>query len=312
MNYVGYVNELFRNKLAETRNVVSFGQNISLASCLGGLTRGLPTDNGNLVINTTNSEYTLTGAGFGLMTEGVNGIFFLKQQDFLLLGIDHLVHTWNALRTRGLQTSFTIVAIVVDNGFEGPQSCINNLPDFCSISRIPGFAVSNRVNADAVIDKYLVAPGVRLIGVSQNMFRDDISEPITDCKLLDAENLIHQHGEGEDATIVSLNFAYTEASRLMGVLNERGASASLFNSAAVAPHSWDVVVEHASRTKNVLICDDSKSQHKASVDLAHLLLSQIPDCEVSLQTRQHDDSWSWPNPDNYRVADAEVLNCLAR
>ena len=65
MNYVANINQLLRAKLADTPNVVSFGQNIAAASCLGGLTRGLPTDNGNLVINTTNSEYTLTGAGFG-------------------------------------------------------------------------------------------------------------------------------------------------------------------------------------------------------------------------------------------------------
>ena len=62
MTYSGYINELLRGKLANTSNTVCFGQNIFNWIMLSGLTRGLPTDNGNLVINTTNSEYTMTGA----------------------------------------------------------------------------------------------------------------------------------------------------------------------------------------------------------------------------------------------------------
>ena len=310
MNYVGNINQLFRTKLADTPNVVSFGQNIAAASCLGGLTRGLPTENVNLVINTTNSEYTLTGAGFGLMTEGVNGIFFLKQQDFLLLGIDHLVHTWNALRTRNLKTSFTIVAIVVDNGYEGPQSCINNLPDLCSISHIPGFTISNADDAESIINKQLVTPGVRLIGVSQNLFKSDISLPNSDRKLVDAENTIHQYSSGNEATIVSMNFAFTEAIRIAEALKDKGTHSSLFNVASVSPTSWRVVLEHAAMTKNLLICDDSKSQHKASIQLAHLVQSQIPDCKISVQARVHEDNWSWPNPDQYQVQDSEVFKSI--
>ena len=299
MTYVSYINQKLRTKLSATPSVVSFGQNIVTGSCLGGLTRGLPTQNGNMVINTTNSEYTLTGAGFGMMTEGVNGIFFMKQQDFLLLGMDHLVHTWNALRTRGLQTSFTIFAIVVDNGYEGPQSCMNNLSDFMSVSHIPGFTISNKDDADRVIDEQLVAPGVRFIGVSQRLFRTPLSTVELGGKLADPVNLIHKYGDGSDATIVSMNFGFSEAMRLSQTFADKGQEASVFNVPALAPTSWDVIIAHAQSTRHVVICDDLKGYNKPSTRLAYLLKTQVPECQVSVQERFRDDSWSWPNADKF-------------
>jgi pyruvate/2-oxoglutarate/acetoin dehydrogenase E1 component len=311
MTYVGYINNLIKQKLSATPNVVCVGQNIAAASCLGGLTRGLPTEGGNLVINTTNSEYTMTGVGFGLMTQGVNGIFFLKQQDFLLLGIDHLVHTWNALRTKDLQAGFTIFFITVDNGFEGPQSCINNLPDLCSISHIPGFTISSKDDAESIIDKQLVAPGVRFISVSQKLFKTALSTSQMVGELVDPVNLIHRYGDGENATIVSTNFAFTEAARVATELAVAGIQSSLFNVPSVTPTSWGVILRHAQKTRRVLICDDSKSQRAEYMRLAYLLRHQIPDCRVSIQNRVRNDDWSWPNADLYEIEVTEVLNELS-
>lgn len=307
MTYVGYINSLIKKKLNTTPNVVCVGQNIAAASCLGGLTRGLPTENGNLVINTTNSEYTMTGIGFGLMTQGVNGIFFLKQQDFLLLGIDHLVHTWNALRTTNLQAGFTIFSITVDNGFEGPQSCINNLPDFCSISHIPGFTISNKDDAESIIEQQLVAPGIRLISVSQKLFKSALSNSEVVGELVDPINFVHRYGVGEDATIISSNFAFTEAMRVTKEFDKVGIHSSLFNVPTVTPTSWDAILEHARKTRRVLICDDSKSQRAEYMRLAYLLRTQIPDCLISIQNRVRNDDWSSPNSDLYVIEVSEIL-----
>lgn len=308
MNYVGYINQLIRDTLSKTLNVVSFGQNIVTGSCLGGLTRGLPNCNGNLAINTTNSECTLTGVGFGLMLEGVNGIFFVKQQDFMLLGMDHLVHTWNALRTRDLRTSYTIFAIVVDNGFEGPQSCINNLADFCSVAHIPGYTISNKDDADTIIGQQLVAPGVRIIGVSQRQFKTPIGDLDPKGLLLDAANCVFQYGSGEKATIVSMNFAFTEAMRLSDRLRADGLDASLFNVSNLTSSSWEAVFDHAARSKRVVICDDTKSLHKPSVGLAYHIKSRIDGCLVSLRDRKREACWSWPNPDKYVVEPTDMFD----
>ena len=44
-------------------------------------------------INTQNSENSLIGFGFGLMLSKINSIYLVKQLDFVLLGLDHIVNT---------------------------------------------------------------------------------------------------------------------------------------------------------------------------------------------------------------------------
>ncbi len=301
MTYVGYLNRLIREKLGATPGVVSFGQNVSTGSCLSGLTRDLPTGDGRLVINTPNSENTLTGIGFGLLLEGAHGIFFMKQQDFLLLGIDHLVNTWNALRTRPLTGGFTIVAIVVDSGFEGPQSCLNNLPDLCSIARIPGYTISSKTDADRVIDRHLVAPGVRLIAVSQRIFRDEIIVPAGPETVVDEENEIVRYGDGDDLSVVAMNFALPQALQTMAGAKERGLNASLFTVAATMPSRWDAIVDHVEKSGRLIMLDDVKSLNRPSdrlpLDVAH----RQKEAKVSAVHRTPDDSWAQPNADRLEM-----------
>src|ERR1700687_5796721 len=163
MKYLEFVNALLKDEVSRHDKLVLFGQNINAGSCLGGLTRGLSVRSSGKIINSTNSENTLCGFGFGMMMNGVSSIFFMKQLDFLLLGIDHLVNTYNIIRNmkQGNNSSFTIMPIVVDNGYQGPQSSLNNLPDFCSIARIPGFSITNKWDAEKIISKELVSPGCR-------------------------------------------------------------------------------------------------------------------------------------------------------
>ena len=130
MKYVQYLNSLIKEQLSCQSDIVIFGQNIDAGSSLSGLTRGLSVKKG-IVINTQNSENLLVGAGFGLMLNSVSSVFFMKQMDFLLLGIDHLVNTYNIIRQVNPKASFTIFPITVDSGFEGPQSSLNNFDDFC-------------------------------------------------------------------------------------------------------------------------------------------------------------------------------------
>ena len=106
MNYITHVNALIKAKVAGHSPLVMFGQNIAAGSCVGGLTRGLKSRDGHHVLNTPNCENTLVGTGFGLMLNGVSSLFLMKQQDFLLLGIDQLVNTYNLIRRRKLKSSF--------------------------------------------------------------------------------------------------------------------------------------------------------------------------------------------------------------
>src|SRR5208283_4357065 len=209
MKYVEFINSIVKTKVSLEQGIVLFGQNISAGSCLSGLTRNLKAGKDGVIINTPNCENTLCGVGFGLMVNGTNSIFFMKQQDFLLLGIDQMVNTYNFIRRKEPDASFTIMAIVVDSGYEGPQSCLNSFADFCSIARVPGFAMTNKVDAEQILNSELVSPGFRLLGVSQRLFKTEIIDlPIffanQDCS-------IFQYSSGKDATVVCFNFSFPYA-----------------------------------------------------------------------------------------------------
>ena len=150
MNYIELVNGLLKEEASKHENLVIFGQNVSAGSCIGGMTRGLSVPKSGKIINSTNSENSLCGFGFGMMINGVSSIFFMKQLDFLLLGIDHLVNTYNIIRNHDNNSSFTIFPIVMDNGYQGSQSSSNNFADFCSIGRIKGYTITNKIDAEKI------------------------------------------------------------------------------------------------------------------------------------------------------------------
>ena len=247
MKYVEYINELIGKKTSETEKLVLFGQNIAAGSCLSGFTKNLKVGEGGFIINTPNSENTLTGLGFGLMLSGVSSIFFMKQQDFLLLGIDQLVNTYNFIRRKNPTASFTIVFIVVDVGYQGMQSSLNNFGDFCSMARIPGFTITNKVDAEEIINAHLVSPGFRIIGVSQRLFGQEILD--VGKSYSNNEKTLFQYAEGDKATVVCFNLAFPYGLELHNKLKEKGIDSSLFSVNAVTPIEWSRIIENVKRLK---------------------------------------------------------------
>ena len=309
MQYCSFINSLIKKKLNDKNNIVSFGQNISSGSCLGGLTRDINKNN-NLVLNTTNNEYSMSGLGFGLMLENVNGIYFHKQQDFTLLGMDHFVHTWNALSIDNLKSSYTIFSIVVDNGFEGPQSCINMLKDITSISNIPGYTISNRDDAEYVINNYLVNPGVRFVCVSQKLFKTEIIEISENPVLLDSQNVIYKYFQGNDVTILCANFSFTEGLHLNNYFLKKELKSSLINVSSAIPTNWEAIIKEVKKSKKLVILDDSKSKQKELYNLSYQVLKAVPDCKISINNRGRDYNDSIPNSDEYYICTDQIYNEL--
>lgn len=310
MRYVEYVNERIRARLTEVERVVMFGENIAAGSCIGGLTRGLPNHGDRLILNTPNVENTQVGVGFGLMLSGVSSILFLKQQDFLLLSMDHLVNTHNFVRLSPPRASFTIVAVVVDLGYQGIQSSLNNFGDFCSMGRVPGYAIANRHDADGTIHRHLVAPGFRIIGVSQRLFNTEILECDAE-PIVDTEGAIFQYSQGEDATIVALNFSFPQALTLQRDLKEYGLRASLFSVNAALPVDWSRIMRDVVRTGRAVILDDSKSAHRACYHLAATIYQECRHVErVLVLARQSTDALLCPNPEEFVVDRDAVLREL--
>jgi pyruvate/2-oxoglutarate/acetoin dehydrogenase E1 component len=300
MTYIQHINALIRANLASAQDVVLFGHNIVAGSSLSGLTRGLDTVAGVRVLQTQNSENTLVGVGFGLMLRGVSSIHFMKQQDFLLLGMDHLVNTYNVLRRTANGASCTILPIVVDHGYEGPQSSLNNLDDFCSMAHIPGYLMSNSHDAEKILNTHLVAPGFRILCVSQRLFPTAILHgpaPV-DCT---PTGELFRYAQGQDATVVACNFAFPQALALWNHLQQCGIQASLFSVNAPLSAEWSWIQEDLQKTRKLVLLDDSKSAHRLS-DRLLLAMQSTGNLErLVLHRRTFSPEWLRPNPDLLEV-----------
>jgi len=309
MNYVQYVNSRLKSALGGPGPVVCFGQNISAGSCLSGLTRNLPEDESHIVLNTPNIENSLVGVGFGLMLRGVSSAFFMKQQDFLLLGIDQLANTYNFVRLREPRASFTVFNITVDCGYQGMQSSLNNLFDFCSIARVEGYTMTNRHDAGHLIATKLVSPGFRILSVSQRLFGQELLSVEGDVQIHGAGS-IFQYARGEDVTMACFNFSFPQGLQLYRDLRERDVGASLFSVNAALPCDWSVIGEDVSRTRRLIILDDSKSSNVPCTQLAAWIQAEDLADQVLIRRRELSDSMLYPNSDEFSLSADDVLEEL--
>lgn len=310
MKYVEFINELIRKKVLAEEKIVLFGQNIDAGSCLSGLTKNLQVQKKGLIINTPNSENTLCGIGFGLMLNGVPSVYFMKQQDFLLLGVDHLVNTYNFIRRKNPSSSFTIVPIVIDQGYQGPQSSLNNFGDFCSLARVSGFAITNKVDGEKIINSQLVSPGFRIIGVSQRLFKEEILEP---GKIYsNDENTVFQYTEGKNATVACFNFSFPYGWKLYKKAKEKGIDISLFSVNSPTPTKWDEIIKNVKETKNLVVIDDSKSENLSCYVLINDILNKCLLVNNIFVKRELKDDWLNPNPDNLEINYEEIIEKLIR
>ncbi len=294
MKYIEFVNQLIKEEVSNHEHLVLFGQNISAGSCLGGLTRGISIPDSGKIINSTNSENSLCGFGFGLMINGVSSVFFMKQLDFLLLGIDHLVNTFNIIRNHNNNSSFTIFPIVVDNGYQGPQSSLNNFADFCSIARIKGYTITNKIDAEKIIHSQLVSPGFRILTVSQRLFKEEIIDPK---KLIyvNSENDVFQYSEGNDATIVCFNFSFPYGQNFVEELTKINLTCSLFNVNSSTPTNWEKIIDDVTKTKKLIVIDDSKSENLSCYALL-ADISNIINLEKKIILKRNLVNTEWLNP----------------
>lgn len=303
--YVAHLNGALKTRFDAQERAVLFGQNVVTGSCLSGLTRGIKSAGQRLAINTPNIENTLAGMGFGLMLEGVPAIFAMKQQDFLLLGVDQLVNTWNILRRRNHTASFTILQVIVDSGYEGPQSALNNLPDLCSIGRIEGFTINTAADAEAVLDAQLFAPGFRIIGVSQRLWRKEIAA--WDAPVWSSTDAgLQRYSDGGDATVVSFNLAWEQGAALCATMRERGQSPAFFHVAAGHVIDWEPILRSAGKTRRLVILDDSKSVNRTSQHLA-LAAYRRGVGQVAIVNREVHDGTLRPHADLFTIDIPAIL-----
>lgn len=261
-NYITSLNQMISERCAKIPRGVLFGQNINTGTYISGLSKKLSVAEGGQIMNNANCENTLCGVGFGMMLGGAHCVYFVKQLDFMLLGLDHFVNTFNFIRcSRDIGTlgSFQIIMLVCDQGQQGPQSSFDSYGDFCSMARIPCYSLTNSADAADILDTQLAVPGFRMIALSsrickaeflqlQKVYRND------DCS-------VFQYSEGRDATIVGFNFSLVEGHQLLQKMQAQGMSASLFSANYLPDPDWSRIVESVAKTRRLVVLDDSKSVH---------------------------------------------------
>ncbi len=307
MNYGEAMNEALRAALSESAPVLAFGQYIGAGSHLSGLTRGINDISDCTVLNTPNCENAQVGFGFGNMLQGANGIFIVKQQDFLLLCLDQLVNTANIAVRDGVNGSFTILFVTVDSGYEGPQSRLNNFSDFCALTSQPGFTLSSRQEAFHILRAEIGAPGFRMLGVSQRLFRTDVID-LPDARPIDSKNAAFQYRSGEDLTVIACNFALSHALKFASDLEEAGISAAVYSAPRVDPDDCQAILRAISDKGPVLIADDSHSKISTGRQIAwHLSHNGI---ECLLVDRANEGQDLAPNADAFVLEMDSLLQQL--
>jgi len=142
--FSSYINLKLIEYVENLEHGVFFGQNVITGSRISGLGAHMDSLRNVSSFNTQNSENTLFGMGFGLSIEGIPSIYLMKQHDFALLAIDHMVNTARLLQNHSNLATFLVLMVVVDSGYEGPQSNLNNLDDLYSISQAKISLLNNK------------------------------------------------------------------------------------------------------------------------------------------------------------------------
>lgn len=304
-NYITGLNQLLVEHTKAVPHAIIYGQNINSGTFISGLSRNLAAHETSRIVNTPNCEYSVCGLGFGVMMNGAHAIYYAKQLDFMLLGMDHFVNTLNFIKIAADQSklgSFTIVLIACDQGMQGPQSSFNSFGDMCSLARFSGFPLTNNKQADLVLRKQLVAPGFRIIALSQRMFRSEL----LDLDVLDATSdaNVFQYSEGDDTTIVCFNFSLPQGLQLRQMLQERGKTAAIFSVGYMEQYDWTPIRRSVERTKRLVVIDDSKSVHLAG----HGLISDFLEIGLSFQpTVVRRQSVDWGMTDDAMAIDYPSL-----
>jgi pyruvate/2-oxoglutarate/acetoin dehydrogenase E1 component len=300
-SYLETINRLLVREAARYPELVQFGENIAQGSRICGVARNL----GGRLVTVGNCENTHVGAGLGMMLAGGQALLIVKQLDFLLLALDQMVNTMNLVRAGRQESglgSFTILTIVCDQGWQGPQSSFNDLAGVCSLARVDGYYLNGSRDAERILSRHLVKPGFRIIAVSQGRFGEECLElPVLEKGSGgDCDGQL-QYAEGQDATIAAFGFALPAALERSATFRVHGKRAAVFALNPELPYDWSGVVASAARSQRLIALDDGKGALSLAHKLVSVVMRAVPDCYATVETREHTCQWA-VNEDRFVVA----------
>lgn len=248
---------------------IIFGQNITTGSKISGMTNFLDKLKNSEILNTQNSENSLIGFGFGICLSGKNAIYLVKQLDFILLGIDHIVNTLNSIYLENKSGSFSIITYVVDSGFEGPQSRFHCLQEISQLSK-----------ANCI---YLIFPDdikYNIKNINKNKFNifclsQKNSRLNLNPKCINSfeKGKIFKYSDGNLATIVSNGFSsyYVYDKIIKKNINKY----DFYTLTNPDIDNLSELVKSIKKTKKLIMFDDSKSKNKNTLNKLELVIKNL-------------------------------------
>lgn len=292
LTFAQYVNSKIRQKFSGYEHSVIFGQNIVSGSRISGLGAGLDQIDNCVALNTTNSENSLMGLGFGLALSETPSLFLMKQHDFALLGLDQLTNTHNVLRNGRLMAPFIVLMVVVDSGFEGPQASLSSLDEFASLTRAPIYFLSSKENIDKAFE-LSSEPGLHLMALSQKNMKSfcvPSQELIIECN----EAIIYKYLPNEGVAkiaIVSFGVNISIAKEISEELSKKQYSVSLINIITLAKINLSSkVFSEMTQHDKIVVIDSGKSETHFSTDLVLNLKEYGKD--INYYQRDSSPKWS--------------------
>jgi hypothetical protein len=308
LTYTQYVNLCIRSQFEEYDKSVIYGQNIVAGSRISGLGAGLEKIDGTLAVNTTNSENSLMGMGFGLSLSGIPSLFLMKQHDFALLGLDQLVNTNNVLRQGRLKSPFLVLMVIVDSGFEGPQATLSSLDEFASLSKAPVHFLSTKESIDEGF-KQSQEPGLHFLALGQANMKKKVKESGNSVMSFPGVILYPNTNAKDSIFAVALVFYGVDIEiglQAQNSLLSQGVCADLFVicqlSRSIIGHAFESKLATYSK---VVVIDTGKSEIHYSTELA-LSLSQSRR-GVKVFSRIPTPVWSEVSEDSPEFDVAEIV-----
>ena len=307
MKFVKFLNQILIKELSSFNNeVVIYGQNVHAGSCLSGLTRDISSLDKVVSSNSQNSENMLVGKGFGLMLNGVSSVFFMKQLDFLLLGIDQIVNTYNIIRQQDCNAAFTIFPVTVDSGYEGPQAILNNVESFSAIADVEAYSFTNKIDSSLIIENYLLKPGFRILSSGQRLLQSDLLE--LDLIYKDPDLNFIQYTKGNDVSILCFNHSLPYGLELSELILSKGLSSSLFSINNHSDFKSDALLKEIAISKKVILIDDSRGENNALNRVALEINRSILDVKVTEAVRKQSERLIKPYEDSMKIDYNSLIN----
>ena len=311
VTYTNYVNNKIINYLSNHEKSVIFGQNIVSGSRISGLGVDLEKVTGVVAINTTNSENSLMGLGFGLALSNIPSIFLMKQHDFALLALDQLTNTNNAIRNYESIASFILLVVVMDAGFEGPQASLSSLDEFASLTRSPVYFLSTPETIDVAF-KRVDAPGLHIMALSQKRMKQKINR--TTLKIVEFSGCIlyRRSLENKESTLAII-FYGTDPSIAESILTQidNGISVDLFiMTQLISVNTEPILFTEINKNKSIVIIDTGKSDVHFSTETAWSL--KAVGKKVSKFQRISNLKWSEVSEDPLEFTESQVINQIMR